>query len=205
MINSPLNRTNARQILRMFDICFKQGVLDAYEFSDDYGAREFYDQHKAEWDFARLGDADDYDAEIWRFLMYRWARKNSMKQFSESYIYKVTRKNYLWCFLPYCMRFYLMGIDEWLSYPYSMNIELFKNEKNVHWRKMDKGESRKMDKGDFIAYMHEFALDYRRLPEYKKFIATNTMDGYCKAIFALTRKYTPINEIGAEEEEEFSL
>lgn len=187
----PLNRSSAPVVIRFFDLCFKQGVIDACDFGDDYGAKEFLDQHRAAWDFGVLGEPDDFDWEMWRFTMYRWARGNHMTRFSQDFIYRIVKKHYLWYFLPYCMRFYLMGIAEWLEYPNSARLEIFKGESKVHWKPVDKG-LRKMNVNDFISYMQEFCYEFRRSPLSKgedRIMSPAALDAFCQAIHDLTRKY----------------
>lgn len=192
--HDPLNRTTAPMVLRFFDICFKQGVLDAHNFSDDYGAREFLTARKEDWRFGVLGEPDDFDWEMFRFTLYRWARQNHMTKFGEGYIYRILKKNYLWCLLPYCMRFYLMGIEEWLTYPNPSGLELFKHEGKVHWAP-NPDVPRKITKDDFRYYMQDFAYQYRRLPEEQMPIASKTMDEYNRAIYDLTHKYVKESKV----------
>ena len=189
MSRDPLNRTTAPVIVRFFDLCFKQGVLDACELGDDYGAKEFVEKHKEAWDFGVLGEPDDFDWEMWRFTLYRWGRRaQGFKMFSDSYIYAVVKKDHLWYLLPYCMRFYLMGIEEWLEYPNPTGIQVFKSESRVHWKPVQRN-ARKMTVNDFIFYMQQFAYEFRRVPMEKREMSAVSMDGFCEAIFALTRKY----------------
>lgn len=187
-MKSPLNPHSAIQIVRFFDLCFKQGVIDAYNFGNDYDAREFVQKHKEAWDFGVLGEPDDYDWEMWRFTLYRWGRYSHFTTFARTYIYTITTKNYPWYFLPYCMRFYLMGIEEWLEYPQPTNLEIFKAEGKVHWKPMPPTQ-RKITINDTIDYMQEFAYLYRRVPKDERQMNANTLDEYCKAIHTLTRKY----------------
>ena len=197
---NPLNRTSAPQIIRFFDICFKQGVIDACNFTDDYGAKEFVEKHKAAWDFGVLGEPDDFDWEMWRFTLYRWARHNHMTQFAANYIYKIIKKNYLWCLLPFCMRFYLRGIEEWIQYPNEADLERFKHEGRVHWAPQQNSSLRKMTKSDIHSYMLQFAYEYRRTPEEGRVMSLNTMDGYCQAIYTLNQKYVKISKIRIPED-----
>lgn len=187
-MRSELNRTTAPQIVRFFDYCFKQGVYDAYNFADDYAARDFLEQHKAAWDFGVLGEPDDFDWEQWRFTLYRWARRvNGLSRFAVTYIYRILKKNYLWYLLPFCMRFYLMGIEEWLDYPNPVGMEMFKLEPKIHWKPMKK--FKKITLTDTISYMQEFTYEYRRVPEEERTMSVETMDNFCMAVHDLTRKY----------------
>lgn len=187
MKNSPLNRKTAPEIVRFFDVCFKQGVISACHFGDDYGVKDFINAHKPNFSFGVLGEPDDYDWQSFRFALYRWARASRQTTLAENYIYQIRKKDALWCFLPYCMRFYIMGMEEWLKYPNPVGIELFKKTIKVHWDPTN--PVRKFTTYDFIAYLQEFALDYRRLPDELHPINPYTMDGFCTAIHDLTRSY----------------
>lgn len=182
-----LNRTTAPQVVRFFDVCFKRGVIDAYELGDDLEAKDFLESRLEDWRFGVIGKPEDLDWQMFRFTMYFWARENHLTKFAEDYIFKVRSKNYTWCLLPYCLRFYLMGIKEWLDYPNPVNIEMFKHSSKVHWN--PSVIPYKITTGDFISYMHEFAYDYRRRPEEDKEVSDTAMDSFCLAIFDLTRKY----------------
>ncbi len=186
-MKTPLNRENGHRIVTFFDTCFKQGVIDAYEFGDDYGVKEFIAQHKRDFVFGILGSSDDFDWQVFRFALYRWARASRLKALAEGYIYEIRKKDNLWCLLPFCLRFYIMGMEEWLRYPSPVGIEIFKKEMKVHWDPNEK--VRKMSTFDFISYMHEFAYDYCKLPEEKQPVKPIVVDGYCRAIYDLTRKY----------------
>ena len=187
-MRDPLNRESAKQIIRFFDLCFKQGVVNACEMRDDYEVRRFLEQHRAAWDFGVLGEPDDFDWEMWRFTLYRWARYNHLTKFAERYIYKIVKKNYLWYFLPFCMLFYLMGVEEWLENPNEQRLEIFKREGRVHWKEVP-ATVRKITVNDFIAYMADWTFEYRRIPEEARKMSALTMDGFCRAMHALTRKY----------------
>ena len=196
-----LNRTSAPHVVRFFDLCFKQGVIDACAYDDDYGAKEFLYKHKEAWDFGVLGEPDDFDWEMWRFTMYRWARRNHFTKFSSDFIYRIVRKNYLWYFLPYCMRFYLMGIEEWLEYPNEINMEAFKGESKIHWKPVPR-QLRKITVNDTISYMQEFCYEFRRSPLSSgddRVMSPNAMDAFCQAIHDLTRKYDTGKELRIKE------
>lgn len=186
MIN-PLNRTTGPQILRFFDVCFKQGVLDAYNLGDDLEARSFLESKKEDWSFGVLGQPDDFDWRSFRFTLYWWARRARMKSLAENYIFKIRVKNYLWCFLAYCMRFYLMGIEEWLAYPNPVNIEVFRSQSKMHWN--PSYPVKNFTRGDYISYMHEMEHDFLRLPEGSRQAAASAMASFISAIYDLTRKY----------------
>lgn len=184
-----LDRNIAPSIIKLFDLCFRQGVLDAYEFHDDYEAKDFVARHKEAWDFAVLGKPEPYLWDEWRFTLFHWARMNGMNKLAVEHIYQITKKNPQWYLLPHCMCFYLKGIEEWLEFPDPTRIEIFKKGKFVHWKKMPPG-LQKMDKNDIISSMHEFVFDFRRLPREERPFSVMTFDGYARAMHTLTRAYS---------------
>lgn len=192
-----LNRKSAPQVVRLFDCCFKKGVNDAYEFSDDMGVKEFIDTHKNAWTFGILGEPDDYDWQLFRVHMYQLARANHLGKFAENYIFRIRRKDPIWCLLPYCMRFYIMGMEEWLAYPNQLKLSLFNSNSRIHWDPNLPVKS--FTTLDFISYMHNIAHEFRRLPQEERPISADTMDGYCAAIYSLTRKYATKNSHGEED------
>ena len=185
---SPLNRTTAPQILRFFDVCFKQGVVDAYDIGDDYAVREFLDLHKPDWSFGILNEPNDYDWKMFRFCMYRWARQHRLTSFAENYIYKIRTTGFLWALLPFCMRIYMMGMEEWLEYPNPVGIEVFKNTNAVHWSPRFKGQM-KLTKADWFSYIQEFAIEHRRLPAEQQIMSPLVMEDYPQALYDLTRTF----------------
>ena len=202
-----LNRSSAPTVVRFFDLCFKQGVIDAYNFGDDYGTKEFLKQHREAWDFGVLGEPDDFDWEMWRFTLYRWARRNRFTKFSQDFIYRIIKKNYLWYFLPFCMQFYLLGIEEWLEYPNPVKLEIFKGESKVHWKPVEK-HLHKMTVNDYISYMQEFCYSFRRNPRSEgedRVMSPAALDAFCQAIHDLTRKYDTRKKLRIKElaEEDF--
>ena len=188
MSEDVLNRTSAPQILRFFDVCFKQGVIDAGNYGDDLSVREFLESHREDWTFGALGEEEGCDWKWYRFILYRWARASHQANFAEDYIYQIKRVNYLWCFLPFCMRFYLMGLEEWLAYPVYSSLDRFKLEMRRHWN--PNLPVKKITPMDTISYMHEFAHQYRNAPEGAKLLSPFTMDGFCQAVYNLTRAFT---------------
>lgn len=183
----PLNRTTAPQMLRFFDVCFKRGVTDACSLGDDYAVREFIDLHKTDWTFGVLGEPNDFDWQMFRFSMYRWARENRLTSFAENYIYKIRTKGYLWTLLPLCMRFYLMGMEEWLEYPNPAAVEVFKGANMVHWAPRPFGQ-KKITRPDWFVYIQEFAVEHRRLPEEYQVMSPLMMEDFSRAVYDLSRR-----------------
>lgn len=184
---SPLNRTTAPQILRLCSLCLKHGVLDAYEMGDTYASEEFLAKHKEEWTYGVLGEPDDYDWKMWRFFLYKWCRRGGLAKFAEKYLYEVKRCNYLYCPVLISMRFYLMGIEEWLAYQNPVGIEVYRGSSGLHWG-APRGAG-KLTRTEIIADMQEIYYQYRRLPEERRDLSANVLNEFCSAIYDLTSKY----------------
>lgn len=186
-MKDPLNRTNAPKIVRLFDLCFKQGVYDACELADEFGAREFVESHKSSFSFGVLGDEGDVEWQTYRFVLYKIARRNGLTSLGENYILFIRSKNYMWALLPYCLQFYILGVEEWLRYPNRSAIELFKQKSRIHWDQ--NFPIKKFTLADYVSYMHDFAHAYRKMPVEEMPIGPGTLDSFCSALYDLTRKY----------------
>lgn len=187
----PLNRTTAPMIVRLFDLCFRHGVFHACAVEDDFQVREFIKKHEFAGTFGILGDELEYDWQMFRFMLYRWARENRMRRLSEEYLIMVRKKDYLWAVLPYCMWFYMLGMKEWLEYPSPQAIELFKTRTKRHWS--PNAPSKLFTINDYVSYMHQAAYDFRRIPEEQQPLSHNLIDSFCQAIFDMCRKYNELH------------
>ena len=179
-MTDPLNRSNAPRVVRLFDVCFKRGVYDACELDDQFATKEFIDTHKMQFSFGILGDDVI-------FVLYKWARQNGLTPLGENYILFIRNKSHLWPLLPYCMRFYILGMEEWLKYPNRQAIGVFKQHKRIHWD--PESPVKRFTLSDYTSYMHEFAYEYRKLPVERMPISPGMMDSYCLALYDLTRAY----------------
>jgi hypothetical protein len=119
-----------------------------------------------------------------------------MKNLAENYFFRIRNKNYTWCILPYCMRFYLMGISEWLEYPYPGRKELFKKGSKGHWN--PNSAVKTFTRMDIISYLHTFEFEYRKSPEEAHEVSEAAMSSFIQAIYDLSRKYVT----GIEKEED---
>ena len=182
-----LNRTTAPQAVRFFWTCFRWGVMDACEYGNDLEVKEFYEGHRQDWTFGVLSNPADFDWQMFRNQLYWWARQAGLKSLAEGYIFRIRTKNYIWALLPYCMRFYLMGVGEWLKYPNPGAIEVFKAKPMTHW---DPSESlAKVTRMDIISLLHNFEFEYRQTPEEGREISDAAMSGFVSYLYDLTRKY----------------
>ena len=184
-MKDPLNRENGQAILRLFDACFKQGVLDAYGAGDDFAVRDFVSRYNGKFTFATFDEPDGIDWRSYRFVLYKWARVNRCSRLAENYVLRIRSLNYLWCLLPYCMWFYMMGAKEWLSFPNSSAIAIFKMRGRVHW---DPDDPMKVFKRmDYVSYMHEACAAYDKLDEEDKPVSGRVMASFVEAIYTITR------------------
>ena len=196
MSSGLLTRSTAKTAIRFMYLCFQRGVLDAFEFGNDTDAREFYEQKFADWTFGTLVHPEFSDWRAFRSQLYWWAREYRMKTLAEVYLFRIRNKNYTWCILPYCMRFYLMGVKEWLDYPNPGGIELFKQTGKDHWN--PNAPLKAMTRMDIISYLHTFEFDFRYAEDIDLGVSEASMSSFISAVYDLSRKYVT----GREQEED---
>lgn len=187
----PLNRTTAPQAIRLFDSCFKRGVLDACAQEDDYGVKEWLERHKAAGDYGLIYDDENFDFKRWRFTIERWAREDRLGSIGDTYLNSMylrrKNSNFLFAVLPMTMRFYLMGVEEWLSYPNGISIEIFKHTKRIHWKPVEK-HMQNMTTADFLSYLQEFVYERQRMG-LEDDLTESQYDSFSIAMYKFTRKY----------------
>lgn len=195
-MNGLLTRSTAPRAIRFMYMCFQRGVLEAAEFGNEMDARDFYDRKSADWTFGTLAHSDELDWKAFRSQLYWWAREYRMTNLAESYLFRIRNKNYTWCILPYCMRFYLMGVKEWLDYPNPGRIAMFKQAGKGHWD--PNAPIKTMTRTDIISYLHTFEYEFRRLEPGTVEVSEASMSSFIHALFDLSRRYVT----GTEEEED---
>lgn len=185
-----LNRGSARHILRMMAYCLKQGVLDAAGMEDDYAVKEFYAKHWDKWDFGYLGEPDDYDWKMFRFSLYMMCRRSHLSMFADSYLYEIRRPDYLFCPLIFAMRFYLMGVKEWIDYPNRSKIDIYRMEVSPMHFTPGTIFSRKMRRTNVLAIIQDIAYRYRRWAGDRADVkpSGNVVVEFSSALFTLTAK-----------------
>jgi len=196
----PLNRTTAPQTVKLFDSCFKRGVLDAYAQDDDYGLRDWVERHKADGSYGLVYDDENFDYKRWRFVIERWCREDRLGSIIDTYLnapcLRGYGKNYLFAVLPMTMRFYIYGVEEWLEYPNPISIELFKHTKRVHWKPMSH-HMKFMTTADFLGILQDFIYERQRL-HLDGDLNERQYDSFSRAMYRYTTKY----EIPYDEEAE---
>lgn len=189
----PLNRTTAPQVIRLFDLCFRQGVFDACNQDDDYEVSEFLQRHKADGGYGLVYDDDEFDWRRWRFVIARWCREARLGSVGDVYIDSPQlwkgQKTFLFAVIPISMRFYLMGVEEWLENPNPAKIAEFKLFKKTHFKQVPR-HLRSMKVPDFISYIQEFVYERQSL-HLKHDLSDAQYDSFARAMWTLTKKYPP--------------
>lgn len=201
--NLPLNRTTAPQVVRLFDSCFKRGVIHACAMDDDYSVQEFLDRHKEAGTYGLVYDDENFDFRRWRFTIERWCREDRLGSVGDTYLNSMyvrqSRKTFLFAVLPMTMRFYLMGIEEWLEYPNPLNLEIFKHTKKIHWKPVPK-HLKNISTQDFLSYLQEFIYERQKM-NLEDDLTEFMYDGFSTAMYKFTRKYEVPIDLPAPEED----
>ena len=113
---------------------------------------------------------------------------------AEKYFFALRKKDVSWCLLPYCMQFYLLGIEEWLDYPNPANIEIFKSTPKLHWS--PKGPIKKFIRPDYFSYLHNFYYQYSQIPEDLQTVSPTMMDSFVSALYDLSSRYGKRKRMG---------
>ena len=190
-----MNRTTGPQCIRLLDICFRQGVFDACELDDNVYAKEFLDTMLETGGYGLLLEpTSNYDARRWQLALYRMCRFENLRSLVEGYIDRVHmyKNTYLWALIPITMRFYLMGIQEWLEYPNPNALELFRHNRRVHWKKTT-SHLKAITRQDFITLVQEFVYE-RQDRNFEGDLSAAKYDGFANALWRTNQKYALFGE-----------
>lgn len=201
-MKSPVNRSSAPLVLRLFDYCFKQGVQDAADTEDDYAVKDWLEQRKQNGDYGLLSEPDTpYDWKRWRFTLYRWCRTIRLNTLGEGYIDHIRgfQKNFSFAVLPISMRFYMMGVEEWLDYPNALNLALFWQAPKTHWKPVPP-HLKKMKNSDLIYCIQDFV--YERIgKKYPGDMDESRYNDFALAMWRCMQKYPEYGPGNRTEEE----
>ena len=189
-MRSPLNRTTAPQLIRLFDFCFKQGVIDACNYEDDYYVKEWVESKLESGSYGVIHEPDDdFDWKRWKFTLYRWCRIARLGSITDTYVNNVPcyKGTFLFAILPITMRFYLEGMREWLEYPNPTNTVIFINTKKIHWKPM-KRHLKVINTNDFISMVQEFVFE-RQAKHFDGDLTTRQYDSFATAVWRCVQKY----------------
>lgn len=193
-MKSPINRTTAPQIIRLLDLCFKQGVRDACEMEDDFTAKEWLEEKLADGGYGTLPEKDfEFDWRRWRYTLYRWCREYKLGSVSDVCIDRMDRYRNTMAFvlIPVSMRFYLMGVEEWLEYPNPNNMALFMQNKKTHWKPVSP-HLKVMTTSDILSLVQGFSYEIQD-KGFEKFIPRSRFDDFGRALWRCTQRYNVID------------
>lgn len=202
MPKCPMTRANGPQVIRLFDYCFRQGVFEACDFGDDMMVQEWLDARLADGGYGLLSEyGEDFDWKRWRLVLYHWCRLGRIGRIAESYVDVIHRfrSTSMFALLPICMRFYLMGIEEWLAYPNPNNIVLFKQRNKIHWKPVP-DHLRQIRTADFISYVQEFVYE-RVNKHFEDDLSQSRYDGFSTAVWRCNQKYYYAEENPEEDQD----
>ena len=165
-MTSPITRKNATDLLRLLDYCYKRGVVDASEVGDNYAVQDWYDEmlHSGKYGNV-LFPEEVYDWRRWRFTINKWAREQRLPYSCTDYIDSIRRAQGIgFVIVPMTMRFYLMGVGEWLEYTNDFALAMFKGKRCVRWTNKVPPHMKNMKKADFILLIQEFSYEFKQYP-----------------------------------------
>lgn len=194
------DRSSARQIVRLLDYCFKMGVAEACYLEDDYAVRDWYEEHILYWSFGSLIEPEiPYDWSRWRYTLFRWSRLISLRLLGETYIDMIRKSDggFHYVLLPISMRFYLMGVAEWLVYPNRQKLEAFLQVPYIHWKPMKPSHLQTIRVDDIISYIQEFIYELEKKPEeaQKRICKVSYANSFVQYLWQYTRRLPTRAEI----------
>lgn len=197
-MKSPITRTSAPEIIRLLDYCYKRGVVDAYEVEDDLAVRDWYDDMLHSGRYGLVGFPDEEcDWRRWRFFLLRWCRENRLSSLGFNYIDGIRKVTGFWyVIIPMTMRFYLLGVAEWLEYPNELGLALFKSKIRQRWSNKVPSQMKLMRNSDYLSLIQEFIYEFRQHPMKemadRKF-PSRSLDNFEYAMWQMTRpKYVKV-------------
>ena len=188
-MKSPITRKSAPEIIRLLDICYKRGVIDACEMEDDYAVKDWYDCMKDGGRYGLVGFQDEKcDWRRWRFFLIRWCRDNRLTSLGYGCVDSIrTASGFVYVLIPMSMKFYMMGARDWLKYPNDIGMALFKATPRQKWEK-DWPPSRMMRNDDYILQIQEFIYELRNRPlDGMKNVTERALDNFEYAMWQMTR------------------
>jgi len=195
-MRSPLNLKTAPEILRLFDSCFRRGVIEACEAEDDFAVKEWFDAtfHQGKYGLVSFPE-ESFDWKRWRFMLLRWCREERMSTLGFDYIDGIRKvSGFQYMVIPMTMRFYLMGVQEWLEYPNELAMAFFKTNRKIHWSDKVPKFMRAFRKEDYIAYIQEFIYEFQNFPmEEMHKLGPKAMVDFEMVMWQITRPKTSLS------------
>lgn len=189
-MRSHINRTSAKEIVRLLDFCYRKGVIDAYSVGDDLSVQDWVDSTYKQGRYGLVEFPDDEcDWKRWRFFLLRWCRENRLTSLGFNYIDGIRKAaGFEYLIIPMTMRFYLQGVKEWLEYPNSAGLALFKSRYKQRWTNKVPQNMKNMKTDDFISMIQEYIYEFRQYPMPEMTEMTDScMDNFEYAMWEMTR------------------
>ena len=125
--NNTLNFRTAAALIELFDVCYKQGVVHAFQVDDDNEAKMFIEEsRKPEYYatlcstdiFGRIKSGTTFNFKQWRHNLSFWAQNAAKRALIEWYLDRtITTHTYAGVAYELCMDFYLQGIYHYTLHP----------------------------------------------------------------------------------------
>lgn len=184
---SLIDRSTVKLVLRLLEYSFRQGVLDACKYQDEFLCREFIRQRRENHDFGTLDIGEPLDWEEWRYILTKWSMRCHIHTVCEKYLDKIVSMNYNWVIFPVAMEFYILGIEEYLEYPNIRNLELFKNKPRVHWY-CDGRPFKGINTESIVTMIQDICYTRKRKDAFAQGCPSAiSYDAFCRTIWTCTR------------------
>lgn len=184
---SLLDRSTVKLVLRLLDFSFRQGVLDACKYQDEFRCREFIKERRENLNYGVLDIDEPLDWVEWRYILTKWSIKGRFHKVSVKFLDRITTVNYNWVILPVAQEFYIRGIEEFLEYPNGRNLELFKSKHRVHWYYNGK-PFKYITNDDIVTAIQDICYEKKRKDAGKEGSPSKlSYDAFCRTVWTLTR------------------
>lgn len=162
-VMTPINFYSSRALVHLFDTCYKMGVEDAIQVDDIYHCKEWAEEKYAPSTFSRVIHDYDMSWQEWKFRLSQLIRDGKFKILGIKFFDSITGySTYLAVSLPIAMDFYLKGVKDYCSRPFSQDWVLFKSGNYYRWGKK---KLVKESQDHIIREVAEFTFDRIRLDE----------------------------------------
>lgn len=190
-MKTPITRRNAQEIISLLDFCFRKGVLSAYEVGNDWQVKDWYDERLGNWSYGMVDYPDEeFDWRRWRFFLLKWCRENRLSMTTYELIDGVrVVQGMSYVLLLMTMRFYLLGVKEWLEYPNGAALAIFRSRRKQRWSNKVPEHMKNMKNDDFISLIQEFSYEFRSNPvgDVAK-LKQNAFTSFEMAMWTMTRR-----------------
>jgi hypothetical protein len=128
-----ITKHEASCILYTFDFLYKYGVSDAKESHDEMLCNELIGKTVTPGTYGRVSDNEFKNGSEWLLTIAYLLRGNRNLTTMRKFMNRITRNNFLGCFLPLSQDFYNMGMKSFWTYPKSSYIDVFMSQPFMRW------------------------------------------------------------------------